>query len=218
MSLPTHIFIFQYIPEYLKISSFVYSCVFTDFIKIRKNAPLPCLMRYIRLPYRIYFSTVIRHTFRLPFCPCHPPSTSLYMILVMRLPLPTSTNRCSCIYTTGVCRFPIIHKLTHPIYPMAGRFIATGKHTVRSIVTIRFRQRNGFIHEIFVNRLSIPQLRAVIRPARTFGLKIKAYKVSSNESRFRWTVRMKPHMIQSITTTNTEYTLPGSDIHRSISC
>ena len=216
MSLTTHIVIFQYISEYLKIPGFIYSGVLTDFIKIRKHTPLPCLMRNVRLFHRINLGTVIRHAFRLPFRPCQSPRTGLYVILIMRLPLPTATDRRSCIYTTGICRFPIIHELTHPIYPTPGRLVATSKHTVGSVVTIRFRQRNGFIHQIFVNRLSIPQLRAVIRPARPFGLKIKAYKVSSNKGRFRWAERMEPHMIQSIATANTEYTFPRSNIHRSV--
>ena len=138
------------------------------------------------------------------------------MVFIVRLPLPAVSYRSSCVYTTRICRFPIIDKLAHPCYPASGRFVTTSQHTVRCIISVFFSQGNCFVHQIFVNWLSVTQSWSVIRPTRTFRLQIETDQIGCDKSSFRRAERMKTHVIQTIVAANAEHPLPGSYVHRSI--
>ena len=140
------------------------------------------------------------------------------MILIVRLPLPAVSNGGSCVYTTWIGCFPIIHELADPCHPTTGRFIAASQHAVRSVIPIFLGQCNGFVHQVFVNRLSVTQSRTVVRPARSFRLQIETDQIGSDESCFRRTEGVEAHVIQAIVTTNAEHPFPRSYIHRRIAC
>ena len=218
VTLASHVVIVQNIPEDFKVLRFVDSGIFTDLIEIREYAPLTCFVWYIRLFHRVDSCTIIRFTFRLRTCPTKSACAGFHMILIVRLPLPAVSNGGSCVYTTRIGCFPIIHELADPCHPTTGRFIAASQHAVRSVIPIFLGQCNGFVHQVFVNRLSVTQSRTVVRPARSFRLQIETDQIGSDESCFRRTERVEAHVIQAIVTTNAEHPFPGSYIHRRIAC
>ena len=190
-----HVIIIQDITEDFKVLGLVHSGVFTYLAEIRECTPLSRLMRNVRLLHGIDLGAVVGHTFRLRACPAKTPCTGFHMILIVGLPLPAASYGSSCIYMAGVGRFPVINEFAYPRYPTARRFIAAGQHAVRGVIAVFFGQSDGFVHQIFVNRLPVAQSRTVIRPAGTFGLQIKTNEIGSDEGCFRWTERVETHMV-----------------------
>ena len=66
------------------------------------------------------------------------------------------------------------------------------------MITIFVSNSHALFHQIFVNRFAPSQSHTMIRPRRTFGLKIETRQVSSHKSRFRGTIAMEAHMVEPI--------------------
>ena len=81
------------------------------------------------------------------------------------------------------------------------------------MVAIEFVHSLRFLHQVFVDVHPVPQLDAMIGPARPFGLQVEPYEVGGFESSRGWAERMEAHVIQSIAAANAEHTFPRRHIH-----
>ena len=223
LSLTRHTVISQQIRKDLEVAGLIGSRVLRNLLEIWEGAPLSHLVGHSRLVHikGNQRSSLLNHTNHIPIevvfrlrsllVPIQSARTTLYMILALRVPSPTATNGCTTIYTALIARLlPFFHKVANPFHPVSRRFITGGKHAEARMIAIFSNHSLSFLHQIMVDGHTIAQLHTVVWPRWTFGLKIKAYLISSRESRLRRTIRMESHHVESILFAFLEDTEPRS--------